>query len=582
VQARGRLDRALTEYDNLLEEIEAQADLLRAQYALDAEEISILRSGAAEAMSLARRITSSRAIQMDFRKVARISVLTSDAMAEFLPTAVGLATDATSTLRGALRLFGAVQSELFSQEADRESMAELDLQNAKEGAQLQQEITLATLRQELPLRQQVAQLQQLVRQETALRYELYNQLEALQQFAAVYRSVLARGNRLLEERLRFRQQTASQIQAYRYKDFAFRIFRNDALQKYRAQFDLASMYVYLAATAYDYETCLLRSDRKSGAGYLTEIVRKRALGKIGAGGLPLPPGLGDPGLAGVMYDLKTDFETYRFNYRVDNQVTLERLFSLRAGWFRFAEGTAGSAKWREALRQRYVANLWEIPEFRRYCEPPRPEPAGGEPAIVIEFPSVITADQNFFGWPAGGGDSSYPPTYIANKIKAAGVWFSNYDSSSLGLQQNPYVWLVPVGADVLRAPPIESFQTREWMVVDQKIPGGRAIDPASAFIPIFDALDDRLAELRKFRTLEASYILQTGILDTSRMRTDSSLVGRSVWNQRWMLIIPGVGLLGGDPTEGLQRFVLGARLPGGQYSGSGVTDIKIFFQTYHY
>ena len=45
----------------------------------------------------------------------------------------------------------------------------------------------------------------------------------------------------------------------RYKDMTFRIFRNDALQKYRAQFDMAATYVYLAAKAYDYETSMLDS-----------------------------------------------------------------------------------------------------------------------------------------------------------------------------------------------------------------------------------------------------------------------------------------------------------------------------------
>ena len=61
---------------------------------------------------------------------------------------------------------------------------------------------------------------------------------------------IAQGARLLAERTAFRQATAENISNYRYKDMAFRIFRNDALQKYRAQFDMAARYVYLAAKAY--------------------------------------------------------------------------------------------------------------------------------------------------------------------------------------------------------------------------------------------------------------------------------------------------------------------------------------------
>ena len=43
----------------------------------------------------------------------------------------------------------------------------------------------------------------------------------------------------------------------------FRIMRNDAIQKYRAQFDLAARYAYLAAATYDYETNLLGSNAGS-------------------------------------------------------------------------------------------------------------------------------------------------------------------------------------------------------------------------------------------------------------------------------------------------------------------------------
>ena len=46
----------------------------------------------------------------------------------------------------------------------------------------------------------------------------------MQQASEAYGSTLAQGQRLLEDRLRFRQQTASLVQSARYKDMAFRIF----------------------------------------------------------------------------------------------------------------------------------------------------------------------------------------------------------------------------------------------------------------------------------------------------------------------------------------------------------------------
>ena len=50
---------------------------------------------------------------------------------------------------------------------------------------------------------------------------------------------------------------------------------------------------------------------------------------------------------------------------------------------------------------------------------------------------------------------------------------------------------------------------------------------------------------------------------------DSRLVGRSVWNTEWVLIIPG-GTLLNDANAGLDTFI------------NIVSDIKIYFQTYSY
>ena len=68
--------------------------------------------------------------------------------------------------------------------------------------------------------------------------------------------------------------------------------------------------------------------------------------------------------------------------------------------------------------------------------------------------------------------------------------------------------------------------------------------------------------------------------------TDSRLIGRSVWNTRWVLIIPG-GTLNSDRDEGLERLVNGSLLagevaPNGLRDGNGITDIRLFFQTYSF
>jgi hypothetical protein len=68
------------------------------------------------------------------------------------------------------------------------------------------------------------------------------QLEGIQQQTSAYQSAITRGFRLLQEFKRFRFETSAAVAKARHKDMAYRVFRNDALQKYRAQFDLAARY----------------------------------------------------------------------------------------------------------------------------------------------------------------------------------------------------------------------------------------------------------------------------------------------------------------------------------------------------
>lgn len=586
--ARLRIERGLTEYDNLLSQIEAQAQLLRAQFNLDAQEIQIRNTGLAIQKNLNDQIKRSREMQTGFRTAGRGAVLVADAMAEFIPTDVTvLGGDIGAPYRGAIRLAGATLSGIMDMMADLEQLGELDLQHAKEEAAGALEIQLIAARADQAARSQLAQLEQLVRQEPILRLELYQLQESLQQTAGLYKATLARGLRLLEDLRRFRQHTADRVREYRYRDLAFRIFRNDALQKYRAQFDLAARYVYLAAVAFDYETCLLNTHQRSGARFLKDIVSKRALGEI-RDGQPLPAGSHDPGLAGSMYALNAAFSAYRTELRLDQGVTRERLFSLRSGWFRIGASGSANEVWKETLRRNRVANLWDIPEFRRHCRPPRPEPVTGEPGLVIEFPSMIQEGFNFFGWPAGGGESGrgYNPTFFAARIRSVGIWFSNYDSTSQGTDPDPYAWLVPVGADILRAPGSDDFRFREWQVIEQELPRplfefGDVGNLGTSWIPMLDALDGSFGAVRRYNAVDVSHDDPQQLLNTQKVTTDSFLVGRSVANTRWMLIIPGVGLYGSDPNEGLERFINGARI-GGQFTGVGVTDIKVYFETVHH
>jgi hypothetical protein len=71
----------------------------------------------------------------------------------------------------------------------------------------------------------------------------------------------------------------------------------------------------------------------------------------------------------------------------------------------------------------------------------------------------------------------------------------------------------------------------------------------------------------------------SGAYDPNQSISDSRLVGRSVWNTEWMLIIPG-GTLSFDSDEGLDRFINGQLNLDGTRDGKGITDILLHFQTY--
>jgi hypothetical protein len=93
--------------------------------------------------------------------------------------------------------------------------------------------------------------------------------------------------------------------------------------------------------------------------------------------------------------------------------------------------------------------------------------------------------------------------------------------------------------------------------------------------------DDSLTEppflIRKhqaFRPIPSSTLFSpsiytgTGGLQRSQF-TSNRLIGRSVWNSKWKLVVPGRTLLS-DPNEGLDRFL------------RTVTDVRLHFVTYSY
>lgn len=418
----------------------------------------------------------------------------------------------------------------------------------------------------------------ILRQEPMLRSEIFARAQVIQQLQGEYNAALAEGLRVSEQLMVFRRSGAAATQQNRYKDMAFRIFRNDALQKYRSAFDLAARYVYLAAVAYDYETNLLGSDAKAGQAFLTNVVKQRSIGQI-LGGTPMP---GNPGLADTMAQLKLNFDVLKGQMGFNNPQVETNRFSLRRELFRIEDNEEGNDLWKRKLEEARVSDLWQVPEFRRYARPFAPQSAGPQPGLVFEFSTNVTFGLNFFGWDLGPYDSSYNSSRFATRIRSVGAWFGNY--VNLPLADDPNVYLIPVGADVLRSPDPLDFTVREWQIVDQAVPIPFPV--SSQEMGRYDwlassTLDGARTDIRRYPMMRAHHYAEP--FDESQVTGDSRLIGRSVWNRRWLLIIPG-GTFLNDPGEGLDTFIQGARVPGGNgvRDGNGVDDIRIFFKTYSY
>ena len=383
--------------------------------------------------------------------------------------------------------------------------------------------------------------------------------------------VVGRGNRLLEQRAAARQRAVSQIAKLRYNDMLFRQLRNRTLSQYASAFDLAQKYAFLAAKAFDYETGLLKTDAR-GTDFLAEIVAARSPGQL-QDGVPIVAEQGDGGLASALAKMDLDWNlSLKGRLGINNPQPYATWFSLRQELFRIGADDAGRTAWKTALEKCRVADLRTVPEFARHCQPFQSSaaPAAAEPGLVIEFSSTIDFSKNFFGQELASCDSFFDSTYYCTKIANAGVWFEGYAQA-----KTPNVYLVPVGEDRMRAPGQDDGDYVGWNVVDQVIPvpyaiggGGWTARDWDTWLPSYANGDpndpDAAVKVRKHPSFRAYY---GGEKPDDSMLDCPRLVGRSVWNSRWLLIIPA-GSLGSDRDKALKDFA------------DGVTDIQIGFKTY--
>ncbi len=585
VKAEAGLQLSMADYAGLMADIQIATDLLKARSDLNAEELRIGDEWAAKTVAFNVAIAGADKLQAGFNALAAETKETTNAAVESMPKVVGLSSDATSSARGVLKVIGSVAKKVSKGLALVAGTAKTALEQEKEIAEMDKDTNIQKVNYHHDIQQQLKEIEGHMGNEAPKRMAVFKAQEHMRQISEKYRAVLAKGLRLMEERKAFNAKVAAKTQGKRYMDMAFRLNMNNALSKYRSMFDLASRYSYLAAKAYDYETNLSDRDPASAKPLLTDIVKKRTLGQyqddryiVGRGGL------GD-----ILARMAANFDALKGQMGFNNPQTETGRFSLRHELFRIKEGagttsydddsaTPGEVEaqyrrvqndedWRNVLQTCRVKNLWAIPAFRKFCRPFTQEDEGAQPGLVIEFASNVIFGKNFFGWPLGGGDHAYDPTNFATKVRSVGLWFDGYDNSKLS--ETPRAYLIPAGMDVMLVPNSTDLDSREWTVVDQKLPVPLPVGDSDLnnpdWIPSLDSLDGPMTQIRRYSSFRAYH--DSGYFDANQMSYDSRLIGRSVWNSRWVLIIPG-GTFHYDTNQGLDTFI------------DTVTDIKLFFQTY--
>ncbi|NBD96079.1 MAG: hypothetical protein GVY11_06365 [Gammaproteobacteria bacterium] len=580
--ARLDLARTLEEYDQARQRIQDKLDEIAAVFNIRQSQLEVSNNERDTLNTMSEQVVALEQTGAVARTAGEMAKDLGEAFAECLPKnlVAGLAAggDFSSAGRCSLENAGLVAKSVADGIGQGFQTAGAVVESNMADVSLSAAIDVQTLDNRLELFGLEGELTELLRREPLLRVEIFQRAETIEELFRKYQQQVAEGQRVLSQLIRFRKKGAAATQEYRYQDMAFRIFRNDALQKYRATFDLAARYVYLAAAAYDYETNLLGSDQQAGQKFLTDIVRERSIGQI-IGGEPVA---GSRGLADPMARMAQNFEVLKGQMGFNNPQVETNRFSLRRELFRIDDGEAGDEAWRRELENARVDNLWDLPAFRRFARPPQPESAGPLPGLVFRFPTTVTFGLNFFHWPLGPGDSTYDASRFSTKVRGVGTWFRDY--AGLPLTETPRIYMFPVGADVLRAPTFDDFSTRQWQIVDQVLPvpfpiGQQELEDSN-WIPLADSLSDSFNEIRRYSQFRAHHYTEP--FDETQIATDSRLIGRSVWNREWVVIIPGGSLLS-DPNEGLDTFINGQEIgDSGERDGLGVSDIRIFFNTYSY
>ena len=290
-----------------------------------------------------------------------------------------------------------------------------------------------------------------------------------------------------------------------------------------------------------------------------------------------------------MARLQADWAVAKGRLGINNPDTNGTLFSLRRELFRLLPGSSGDTAWQQTLEQHIMTDILADADVAASARNLRKPDGSAVPGIVIPFSTTIQQGMNFFGLPYAPGDHNYSPSNYATKIYSVGLVPSGYigmdpyragtpnagspnstDPNALGA--TPYVYLIPAGSDYLRAPPLgDTGSVRAFDVRDQALPLpfnlGATQFSSTQFFNANGTLSEQPWILRKhqaFRPVQDPAFFYGTV---PAEFTSSRLVGRSVWNSSWKLVIPAYTLLANE-QDALNRFV------------ASVKDIELFLRTY--
>ncbi len=528
------------QYRNHLGIIRDKFEILRLQKDWETTKIEYKTTNVNRYRSLNDKILSYQRTEGNLRALERQVIGIANGSAELLPTSLGFSNDATSGARGAIKLVAQAIAEGLRTGARNASLKQTALVQEKEKVGLGLELRYMEGDQNLLEETLHRELSQIIRDEIRYRIALYKQQERIKRLADQLDATIQEGLRIWDQRTRFRAAVAEETRERRYLDMAFRIFRTEATQSYRRQFDLAAQQVFLAAKAYDYDTNFEITDRSRPSKLVDAVVKARLVGQENGNS-----SLTNAGLSDILAILEQNYRQLEIP-PTNDYVQL----SLRQHLYRIpkrmqdsdAQNNADDSLWEQILESHYQPELLRNRLVREYCD--TSELKGGGFVIPFSTPLDLTNTTNAFG--------RIYTSFDDGKTRLASKWYGTKILETAVLLQSsspstPDVFLALVGFDDFRSVADNSrAQTRRWKIRNYKLTRQALVLEDIYRESYDDELDTETGRLRATiqtspeiaRLLPFRAIRLADQSEFGALQYDRQLAGRSVFNTHWLLVIP--------------------------------------------